>query len=118
MLPSYQGFESSRRSSRERYDRLKVNPKLLLLDGASQFCLQLEPCDCLRPHIGMEDLIARFAERLSTIHRGIRVAQDIFRPLRRRRTQYNPNTRRDEDVMPTELKWLLDIVLNPVGHLC
>ena len=81
MLPTNQRFKTRKLAIFQRNDRLVMNAKLLALEGAAQVCFHLQQVNRARVHAFVEHFVASFALRFSAIHRGVGVAQHVFRMI-------------------------------------
>src|SRR5260221_8705364 len=102
MLPSQQSLEADDVSGGEVDNRLVKIAKLFPLEGMTEIRLQLQSCHHAGPHICVKHLVAGFAERLSSIHGGVGIAQNIFRLFVRRIAQCDADAYGSKHFFATE----------------
>ena len=81
MLPAHERFKSGQVPVIQRNDRLIVNPELFAFERAPQGRFHLQQIDGASVHALVENFVTGFALGLSAIHRGIGVAENVFRMI-------------------------------------
>src|SRR5579859_2621490 len=116
MLPAYQRLGPGDPAGGERDDRLVVDAQLAALERAAQVGLELEQLDGALVHGGVELHPAAAALRLGAVERGVRVAEQIFRPRVRCVAVRDADADAAEHLLPAQHERLLQRFLEPVGH--
>ncbi len=101
MLPADERLDTDDRATGEVDDRLVLEEELLLLDGAPEVGLELEPLHRLELHPGLEQLAPVLAATLGEVHRDVGVADDLIR-LPTVVLDGDSDARRDECLPPAD----------------
>ena len=92
MGPSDEGLDSHERAVGHRDDGLVDEPQLFALECSAELALHAQTLDHALAHLLVEGLDASATTGLGSIHRSIRVAQNVHRlcssPRRRRPLRY------------------------------
>src|SRR5687768_12474683 len=79
MLPSNQSFKLGRAVTLEVDDRLIENLEFVSIDSTAKIGFDLQKIHIRSMHLAVEYLAASLAGFLRAVHRGIRIAEKIFR---------------------------------------
>src|SRR5215217_9401106 len=81
MLPTHQGLNPGDLVVIQCHDGLVVDPELLPYEGSPEPRLQYQALHGLSIHAGLEHLVASLASMFGSVHRKVRVTQEIRRVL-------------------------------------
>jgi len=100
----------------QRNDRLEEQHEFVAIQGALQVVFQLEQSDGARQKFRCEHCIAPFAELFGPVHGDVGVAQHVFRRVKTRSRDGDPNARRCEEFPFHNAERGFELRENPLGE--
>src|SRR6266487_645675 len=105
-------FKSGQMPVTQRNDRLIVNPELFAFERASQGCFHLQQIDSASVHALVENFVTGFALGFGAIHRGVGVAEDVFRMIVSGKAERYTNACRSENFVTVKINRRLHFFLD------
>ena len=118
MLPTHECFIRDDRSVRQTNDGLIGEPQFVVLDRSAQIGGELQPPHGTFVHGMIEEGCACAAFGFRAIHRGIRIAQQLFRVRIPRRQRRDADRSGRVDSTAIDIKRLGDALLNQRDAAC
>src|SRR5437016_6153610 len=116
--PAHESFCTCDHAVLERRNRLEIKLELFPLGGPSQVRLQLQARHCAGTHTNVKPFITRLAPRLGTMHRHVRIVQDVLGSLTRCPFQGDSNAGGKKHLLPTKVERCRQYFLDALGHSC
>src|SRR5919107_50331 len=113
MLPTHQRLCPSDLVVIQCYDGLIVDSELLPYEGSPEPRLQCQALYGLSIHAGLEHLVASLASMFGSVHRQVRVPQEIRRLLRST-TECDPDADSGSNLMLIESEGRLQALCDPL----
>src|SRR5215217_1669238 len=117
MLPTHQRLYPGDLIVIQCHDGLVVDPELLPYEGSPEPRLQYQALHGLSIHAGLEHLVASLASMLGSVHRQVRVPQEICRLLLSSAVEGNPGADGGEHLLFFESKGRLQYLRDPLRNL-
>jgi hypothetical protein len=117
VLPSHQRLYPGDLIALERHDGLVVDPELFPCEGSPEPGLQRQALHRLGIHAGLEHLVASLASMFGSVHRQVRMSQEIRRPLMSGVAEGDPGADGGEYLMFSKSKGMLQSLRDPLRYL-
>src|SRR5215212_6143481 len=117
MLPTHQGLNPGDLVVIQCHDGLVVDPELLPYEGSPEPRLQYQALHGLSIHAGLEHLVASSASTFGSVHRQVRMPQEVRRLLLSGAVEGDPGTDGGEHLLFFESKGRAQYVRDPLRYL-
>src|SRR5688572_22185940 len=117
MLPTHQRLCPSDLVVLQCHDGLVVDPELLPYEGSPEPRLQYQALHDLSIHAGLEHLVASLASMFGSVHRQVRVPQEIGRLLLSGAVEGDPGADGGEHLLFSKRKGRLQHLRDPLRYL-
>src|SRR5215204_52783 len=117
MLPTHQGLNPGDLVVIQCHDGLVVDPELLPYEGSPEPRLQYQALHGLSIHAGLEHLVASSASTFGSVHRQVRMPQEVRRLLLSGAVEGDPGADGGEHLLFFESKGRSQYVRDPLRYL-